>query len=157
MNVLMHISFHLRILVIVNPYFSQGHNIETNLWKKTNQNKRHCLGRSGRSIPVFDQQKPIFLPRSDGRTASATHITEAKKAKRSMASNGKHVTSGKQANFSEPRISDRKTTGETRSNAICLAPRPKKPKSVIMWNDPPKYGKVHPTSAINSGKTYDSK
>ena len=58
--------------------------------------------------------------------------------------------------FSEPRISDRKTTGETRSNAICLAPRPKKPKSVIIWNGPPKYGKVHPTSAINSGKIYDS-
>ena len=42
MNVLMHISLHVRILVIVNPCFSQGHNTETNLWEK-NKPKQNTL------------------------------------------------------------------------------------------------------------------
>ena len=45
MNVLMHISLHLRILVVIfNPCCRhQGHSKETNIWKKNTRKKTHTL------------------------------------------------------------------------------------------------------------------
>ena len=130
------------ILVAVIKVITQRQTIERRSRKNTNF--------LGRSIPVWSLKKPDHLPRNDGRAASATHITEANKAKRSGM-----VSTSQMANkrtFSEPRISDREANNWPDQIQCYLFSWPQG----IIWNGPPKYGKVHPTSAIKFWETHNS-
>ena len=136
MNVLMHISLHLRILVVIfNPCCRhQGHSKETNIWKKNTRKKNiHFLGMS---IPVWSPKKHIHLPRSDGRTASAAHITEANKAKRSGMVSTSQVANKRTFFLSQEFLTGKANEELARPDPtllLFLTPRPpKRPKSSSM-------------------------